>query len=66
MPRFFPSSVEVARRGHPAPTVQPMCASTVRSARAVGEYAGNAMTLPTVLSCVSGNADFAVNNVVPQ
>jgi hypothetical protein len=28
-------------------------------------YTGNAMTMPTVLSCVSGNADFAVNQVAP-
>ena len=28
-------------------------------------YSGNAMTLPTVLSCVSNNADFAVNQVGP-
>ncbi|WP_445166312.1 hypothetical protein ACTXG7_20955 [Mycolicibacterium sp. Dal123E01] len=28
-------------------------------------YSGNAMTMPTVLSCVSGNADFAVNQIAP-
>jgi|EndMetStandDraft_8_1072994.scaffolds.fasta_scaffold02039_8 hypothetical protein len=28
-------------------------------------YTGNAMTMPTVLSCVSNNADFAVNQVAP-
>jgi hypothetical protein len=28
-------------------------------------YTGNAMTRPIVLSCVSGNTDFAVNDVIP-
>jgi hypothetical protein len=28
-------------------------------------YTGNAMTVPVVLSCVSGDSDFAVNTVAP-
>lgn len=28
-------------------------------------YTGNAMTMPTVLSCVSADADFAVNQLPP-
>jgi hypothetical protein len=28
-------------------------------------YTGNAMTMPTVLSCVSGNGEFAVNQLTP-